>query len=309
MGQIRKVSIIGAGTMGRRIAFQCARSGTACAIYDFDAQALERARADIGNWLAAKMPQESSASALASIAFYSDLGQCVGSADLVIENVPENLELKRRVFAEIDSLAPAGAVLATNSSSIPASRIAGATRRPDRLLNVNFCNPPEDELLVELMATEHVPQEVLESVETFLINIGTVPIVSRREIMGFSFNRVWRAIKRENLHLVGDGVSHFEDLDRAWILTFGTERGPFAMMDTIGLDVIRDIENQYFEDSGDERDRPPRFLERMVAAGRLGAKNGRGFYSYPGPEYEAQGWLRKEAPWTTIQAVALEIDP
>lgn len=304
MAAISRVAIVGAGTMGRRIAFQCARTGMACSIHDLDAGVLEAARAQIGGWLAAKLPPGAADPALASVEFYSDLGQCLKGAELVIENVPENLELKRRLFADLDRLAPAGAVLATNSSSLPASRIANMTGRPQRVVNVNFCNPPEDELLVELMAAESVPREVLELVETFLSRIGTVPIVSRREIRGFSFNRVWRAIKRENLHLVGDGFSHFEDLDRAWILTFGTRRGPFGMMDVIGLDVVLDIEHQYFADSGEERDRPPEFLERMVAAGRLGVKAGRGFYRYPNPEFETQGWLRKEAPWTIDRALS-----
>lgn len=304
MGTISRVAIVGAGTMGRRIAFQCARMGMDCAVYDVEAGALNAARAEIRRWLAVKLPPATSDVAMAGIAFCGDLGQCLEGAGLVIENVPEKLELKRRVFAEIDRLAPEGAALATNSSSLPASRIASATRRPERVVNVNFGNPPEDELLVELMAAECVPREVLDSVEAFLCDIGTVPIVSRREIMGFSFNRVWRAIKRENLHLVGDGISHFEDLDRAWILTFGTRRGPFGMMDVIGLDVILHIENQYFADSGDERDRPPEFLLQLVDNGRLGVKSGRGFYSYPSPEYEAPGWLRKETPWTGDLALA-----
>lgn len=308
MGTISRVAIVGAGTMGRRIAFQCARTGLACALYDVEAEALNAARVEIRRWLAVKLPPGTSDVALARIAFCGDLGQCLEGAGLVIENVPEKLELKRRVFAEIDRLAPEGAVLATNSSSLPASRIASATRRPERVVNVNFGNPPEDELLVELMAAEFVPRELVESVECFLTRIGTVPIVSRREIMGFSFNRVWRAIKRENLHLVGDGVSHFEDLDRAWILTFETRRGPFGMMDVIGLDVVLDIERQYFQDSGEERDRPPEFLRRLVAAGLLGVKTGRGFYRYPNPEFQSPGWLRKQEPWKSASAVELDID-
>jgi 3-hydroxybutyryl-CoA dehydrogenase len=132
---------------------------------------------------------------------------------------------------------------------------------------------------------------------------GTVAIVTRREIMGFAFNRVWRAIKRETLHLVADGYAHFEDLDRAWILSWGTPTVPFATMDVIGLDVIRDIEAVYFRASGDERDRPPVFLEDAAAAGW--AWSGRGFYSYPEPEFERPGWLRKQPPWIASQAIDL----
>ncbi len=308
MARIRRVAVIGAGTMGRRIAFQCARTGMPSAVYDPDPLAIEGARTQIEGWLAGKLPPDLRQPAIDSVQFCPDLGRCLDGAGLVIENVPENLALKRSVFTEIGPLAQPDAVLATNSSSIPASRIAEAAGRAERTLNLNFGNPPEDELLVEVMAATQVPAAVVAAVEEFLCEIGTVPIVSRREIMGFSFNRVWRAIKRENLHLVGDGVCHFEDLDRAWILTFGTRRGPFSMMDVIGLDVIGDIENQYFGESHDERDRPPRFLERMVAAGRLGVKSGRGFYRYPHPEFEAPGWLRKEHPWSREHTVELDAE-
>jgi 3-hydroxybutyryl-CoA dehydrogenase len=133
-----------------------------------------------------------------------------------------------------------------------------------------------------------------------------VPIVTEKEIMGFSFNRTWRAIKREVLHLVGGGYSNFEDIDRAWIMLFGTKWGPFGLMDDIGLDVIRDIENQYYEDSGEERDKPPQFLEDMIGRGRLGSKSGRGFYRHPNPEYLDEGWLTKEPPWTPVKKISLD---
>jgi 3-hydroxybutyryl-CoA dehydrogenase len=293
--------------MGRRIAFQCARSGMPCRLHDVQPEALETARTQIRCWLEEKVGVGAAAEAMERVDLCSDLASCLDRVDLVIENVPEDLELKRKVFVELDRLAPAHALLATNSSSLPASRIATATSRPDRVFNVNFNNTTEDELLVELMAAEGLPPSVLEAGEEFLKAIATVPIVTRREIMGFSMNRVWRAIKRETLHLVGDGYSRFEDLDRAWILSFGTRLGPFGMMDEIGLDVIRDVERQYFNDSGEERDRPPAFLERMVAASRLGVKSGRGFYSYPNPEYEIEGWLEKKAPWSPDRAVDLEV--
>jgi 3-hydroxybutyryl-CoA dehydrogenase len=307
MGPIRNVGIVGAGTMGRRIAFQCARSGMPCRLYDAFPEALEGAAPQIRGWLEKKLEGGAAANAMDRIELCDTLEACLDGIDLVIENVPENLELKREVFAELDRLAPAHTLLATNSSSLPASRIASATSRPDKVFNVNFGNPPEDELLVEVMAAEGVPPAVLEAGEEFMKAIGAVPIVTRKEIMGFSMNRVWRAIKRETLHLVGDGYSHFEDLDRAWILVFGSRLGPFGIMDEIGLDVIRDIELQYFDDSGEERDRPPEFLERMVEQGRLGVKTGRGFYSHPDPEYDLEGWLEKKPPWSPDKAVKFEV--
>lgn len=305
MKQIATVAIVGAGTMGRRIAFQCARTGMPCRLFDVEPGVLQQAFAAIRDWLERSLPPPDVEAALARIEPCTDLARCLEGVDLAIETVPEDLALKRRVFAEIDALAPAHALLATNSSSIPASQIADATARPERVFNVNFNNPPEGDLLVEIMAAEGVPPGVLAAGEAFLTAIGTVPIVTRREIMGFAFNRVWRAIKRETLHLVADGYADFEDLDRAWILSYGTATGPFATMDVIGLDVIRDVETVYFRASGDERDRPPAFLERMIAASRLGVKSGRGFYTYPSPEFERPGWLRKQPPWTPAQAVDL----
>jgi 3-hydroxybutyryl-CoA dehydrogenase len=123
--------------------------------------------------------------------------------------------------------------------------------------------------------------------------------------MGFTFNRIWRAIKREALHLVDDGYGDFEDIDRAWILLFGTPLGPFGLMDQIGLDVVQDIEKQYFLSSGDERDKPPDFLRDFIAQGRIGVKSGRGFYTYPNPEYKQAGWLRKELPWTSDKKIKI----
>lgn len=305
MASISKVAMVGAGTMGRRIAFQCARSGMPSRLFDLIPGALEAARLEINGWLEEKLAADEVEEAMARIEYCTDLRQCLDGVDLVIENVPEDLEVKRAVFAELDAVAAPHTLLATNSSSLPASLISSATSRPDKIFNVNFGNPPEDELLVEMMAAEGVPSSVLEAGEEFLKAIGTVPIVTRKEIMGFSMNRVWRAIKREALHLVADGYSHFEDLDRAWILLFGSRIGPFGIMDEVGLDVIRDIEEQYFFESGEERDRPPEFLERMVEAGRLGVKTGRGFYGYPNPEYRAEGWLEKRPPWSEDMRVDL----
>jgi 3-hydroxybutyryl-CoA dehydrogenase len=124
--------------------------------------------------------------------------------------------------------------------------------------------------------------------------------------MGYALNRTWRAVKRETLHLVAEGYVDFEDLDRGWMLNFGSPWGPCGLMDIVGLDVIRDIEMQYYLDSGDELDRPPAFLDAWVAEGRLGVKSGQGFYNYPNPEYERPGWLHKQPPWTPDQALRVE---
>jgi 3-hydroxybutyryl-CoA dehydrogenase len=295
---IRKIGIVGAGTMGARIAFRCAASGLETRLFDMYPQALDHAMERLSYWLSERVrdgrlsPEHVEAIQDRLYAGQS-LEGCVTDADLVIETVPEDLELKRQVFADIDRLAPAKALIATNSSSIPCSRIADATRRPDKVFNINFSDPTEDEL-VELMKGPQTASSTMAAGEAFVRSLGMVPIVTWKEIMGFTFNRIWRAIKREALYLVAEGYSNYEDIDRAWMLEYGTPWGPCGLMDKIGLDVIRDIEMQYYLESGDERDRPPQFLEAWVAEGRLGVKSGQGFYTYPNPDFERPGWLRKE---------------
>lgn len=298
---IERVGIVGAGTMGRRIAYRSAVSGLETYLYDAFPDALSKALDVLQEWLweraqREELTEEQGLAAWSRIRGCESLEECVADVDLVIETVPENVELKREVFAQIDELAPPEVLIATNSSSLPCSRLADATKRPEKVFNVNFSDPREDDL-VEVMKGLQTSEETLAAGVEFVRSLGMVPIVTYNEIMGFSFNRVWRAIKRETLHLVADGYSDFQDLDRAWMLEFQMSYGPFGLMDKIGLDVIRDIEMQYYLDSGEERDRPPQMLEEMVAQGHLGVKSGRGFYTYPHPDYEQPGWLRKEQPW------------
>lgn len=287
--------------MGRRIAYRSAVSGLETYLYDAFPDALSKALDVLQEWLweraqREELTEEQGLAAWSRIRGCESLEECVADVDLVIETVPENVELKREVFAQIDELAPPEVLIATNSSSLPCSRLADATKRPEKVFNVNFSDPREDDL-VEVMKGLQTSEETLAAGVEFVRSLGMVPIVTYNEIMGFSFNRVWRAIKRETLHLVADGYSDFQDLDRAWMLEFQMSYGPFGLMDKIGLDVIRDIEMQYYLDSGEERDRPPQMLEEMVAQGHLGVKSGRGFYTYPHPDYEQPGWLRKEQPW------------
>lgn len=300
------VGIVGAGTMGSRIAFQCALCEKEVYLFDISTQALEQAMGSNREWLAERADPQDLEKAFSRLNPCATLADCVVGVELVIETVPENLELKRQVFGEIERLAPAHVLIATNSSSIPSSRLADATSRPDKVFNINFNDPLQDELLVEVMGHSETATETIAAAEAFLRSIKMVPIITRREIMGFAFNRVWRAIKRESLHLVDEGYVDFQDIDRAWILSFGSRCGPFGRMDEIGIDVVRDIEMQYYRDSGDERDKPPKFLDDFVAQGRLGAKSDRGFYSYPNPEYKQPGWLHKEAPWSPDQTLKLD---
>ena len=214
----------------------------------------------------------------------------LGNVDLVIEAVPERLDLKRTIFEELDRVSPPRTILATNSSSIRISHIEDATGRPDRVLNAHFDPPVSQRPMVELMRGSATSDETVRRVGRFARSIGLTPLIAQKESTGFLFNRVWRAIKRETLHLVDDGVASVDDVDRAWMIFWGMPIGPFGMMDMIGLDVVLDIEHIYHAESGDPRDAPPRLLTDKIAAGELGAKAGRGFYRYPNPAYQDPAW-------------------
>jgi 3-hydroxybutyryl-CoA dehydrogenase len=216
----------------------------------------------------------------------------LANADLVIEVVPELLDLKREIFTEMDKLCPSHTILATNSSSIRISAIEDATRRPAQLLNMHFYPPIWQRSMVELMRGTLTSEETIETVRQFTQTVGLVPLRVCKESTGFIFNRVWRAIKKECLHLVDDGVASHEDVDRAWMIAVGTPIGPFGLMDMVGLDVVRDIEMAYYRESGDESDLPPKLLLNKIEKEELGIKTGKGFYNYPNPEFQNTSWLK-----------------
>jgi 3-hydroxybutyryl-CoA dehydrogenase len=265
-------------------------------LYDVSAKALESASlsiaAELDSWSAAgKASAEENESTLERIKFQADAVEAVRGVYLVIEAVPEKLNIKRKVFEELDKVCGRETIITTNSSSIRISLIEDATKRRDRVLNTHFYSFPWKSRVVELMRGTMTSNETVESVTEFMKSIGMIPLYVRRESTGFIFNRVWRAVKRECLHLVDEGVASFEDVDRAWMCIYGTDSGPFGLMDRVGLDVVRDIENVYYAESHNLRDLPPRLLIEKIEKGELGVKSGKGFYSYPNPAYHEPGWL------------------
>ena len=300
MAPIKSICIVGAGYMGYQIGLQCASHGTPVRMYDISGEALDQAIESITQLLDVWVADEGIAKGekeaiLGRIHPTDDMVKAISDVDLVIEAIPERLELKREVFSELDRICEEHTILATNSSSIRVSKIEGATDRPDRVLNTHFYSRPWRSSVVELMRGTETSDETMERVREFMLAVGMVPLTVLRESTGFIFNRVWRAIKRECLHLVDEGVASFEDVDRAWMCLYRREMGPFGMMDRIGLDVgldvVLDIENVYYEESGDESDRPPGLLLDRVERGELGVKTGKGFYTYPDPAFRDPSWL------------------
>lgn len=291
---ISAVAILGAGTMGRRIAYSCVLGGMSTRLYDSSPHALEAAVPAVRGLIDRRLARESGRvdspeTVMKRLVICRSIQESVDNVDLVIETVAENVSVKRAVFAEADRYAPTSALIGSNTSSIPGSRLAGATGRPAQVFNFNWGKP--EHLKVEVMAHPGTAPETLEAAVGFVRSLGLVPIVVSREIMGYATNRIWRAVKKEVLHLLDGGYISAEDVDRAWMLDWGTPMGPCGLMDEVGLDVIRDIELIYYGETGDLSDRPPQLLENMIAAGNLGVKSGQGFYSYPDPAYRKPGWL------------------
>ena len=293
---ISKVCVVGSGFLGTQIGVLSARSGYTVSMQDVSSDALSGSEKAVDGyiqeWVAAGDITEPDGDDIKQRMSYTvDLTEAVQGAGMVIEAVVERLDVKREVFKKLDVLCDPGVVLATNSSSIKVSLIEGATRHPERVLNMHFYGQPWRRRILELMRGTKTTDEALEVAKVFSYSIGVKPLIVLKESTGFIFNRVWRAIKKESLTVVDEGVASFEDVDRAWMSLYDTDMGPFGLMDRVGLDVVRDIEMVYYRESGDPKDKPPRILLNRISRGELGVKTGKGFYTYPNPEYTVPGWL------------------
>lgn len=301
MDRISHIAIVGAGTQGSMLAFRALIYGKHVFLYSRREASKNTAAKKIQNWIAdwqKSQPVEQSDRILSRLTMADTLRDTVSKADMIIETIPERLEDKQKLWVEIDELAPAHALLSTNSSSLRSSDIGRDVKRKDKTFNLNFMTPTQDDL-VEVMWNSETSELTKSLALTYLKELNHVPVVTRKEIKGFSLNRVWRAIKKESLHLWAQGYTTPEELDRAWMLEWGTGYGPFGLMDRVGLDVVQQIELSYYEESKQEDDLPPAALSALVARGCLGEKSGQGFYSYPNPAYEDPAWLRgeqKDAP-------------
>jgi len=297
--EIKRICVVGAGTMGHQIALQCATHNYDVHLVDVNKEVLGNAREKIREILEERVNRgeissDSMEKVLSKISYTTDLEKAAGDADFVIEAVYEDVEVKRNVFSQLDRICPSPTILATNSSSIRCSLIADATKRPEKVLNMHFLNPVWVRPLVEVMGSSSTSDESIETTVQLGQRIGLTPVTVNGEVTGYIFNRLWRAIKKASLHLVDKGYASFEDVDRAFMIGITTPFGPFMGMDTVGLDVILAIEEQWYRESGDESDKPPKILVEKVKKGELGVKTGKGFYQYPNPSFKRPGWLKRE---------------
>jgi 3-hydroxybutyryl-CoA dehydrogenase len=296
--EVRSICVVGAGLMGWQIGLMCARAGYQVTQVDVSPQALEHARerqqATLSEWEAAgelgrlKASGEPTDRVMARITYS---GALPGDADMYVEAATERLEVKREIFRQLSELARNDAILATNSSSIMSRRLADVVTNPARLCNFHFTNHPWLRPYVETMTCGQTSDDVLETCYRVGKSLGIASARVHGEVQGFIHNYVWRHVKKAAMTLVDEGHASVEDVDRAVMIGLRCPLGPFQMMDRAGLDVMLHIEQQWFQESGEERDRPPRVLEQLVAQGNLGVKTGKGFYEYPDPVYEQPGWL------------------
>jgi len=274
--EIKNIGIVGAGFTGKQIAAHTALKNFIVKVYDINPKILEDAK----KYITGVLKRKKQLDAIQNVSYYSDLDKALEDVDLVIEAVPENLELKRKVFSQIDSLAPAKTIIATNSSSYPVSRIESAVKRKDKVLNIHFYPPIPTRPMADIMRGTETSDETFEIGKNWIINIGCEPLIVKKECFGFVFNRIWHAVKKECLKMWAGGYADIEVIDTAWKIFTKMKLGPFTMMDGIGLDVAYAVEKSYYEESGDPKDKPPQAFKEMVERGDLGLKTGKGFYTW-----------------------------
>ncbi len=294
---VRQVTIVGSGTMGQQIAFQCAGHGYDVVAYDVDSGALERAQARIDGYAqgledGGLISSAARSEARARITLTSDLGAAAQEADLLSEAIPEDPDLKGRVLAEFDAACPPRTIFMTNTSTLVPSQFAAASGRPDRLLALHFHLPVWVNNLADVMPHPGTAPEVTELVVAFARRIGQVPIELRHEYHGYVFNSMYAALNRAAITLAQQQVTSIEEIDRAWMHVTKAPVGPLGALDAVGLDTVFTITDYWARQLGDEQLKAnASFLKEYVDRGDLGVKSGRGFYSYPDPAYARPGFV------------------
>jgi 3-hydroxybutyryl-CoA dehydrogenase len=281
---IETIAVIGAGTMGRGIAQTAATAGYRVFLVDADTDALNRGIVSIREVLVTlvekgKLKPSGRDAALALLTTAATLAEGVKEAELVIEAVPELLELKQRIFREVDQHAPRHAILATNTSSLPVGKIAAATNRPALVVGMHFFNPVPVMPLLEIVRAEGTSQATIDAAVLVASRLGKDAIVVR-DSPGFATSRLGVLLGLEAIRMLEAGIAAAEDIDKAMTLGYRHPMGPLRLTDLVGLDVRLAIAEHLHRELASEAFRPPELLRRMVADGSLGKKSGRGFYRW-----------------------------
>jgi 3-hydroxybutyryl-CoA dehydrogenase len=281
---MKNITVIGAGTMGNGIAHVFAQKGFKVNLVDLSQTALDKGMATISKNLdrqVAKdlLTEDQKASTLANLTPLTDLSVGCSSADLVVEAATENVELKLKIFGQLDSICPEGTVLATNTSSISITKIGAATQRPDKVIGMHFMNPVPVMKLVEVIRGYATSDEVTNDIMALSAGLGKVP-VEVNDYPGFVANRILMPMINEAVITLHEGVAGVEEIDTVMKLGMAHPMGPLQLADFIGLDVCLSIMRVLYDGLGNTKYAPCPLLVNMVTAGKLGVKSGEGFYDY-----------------------------
>jgi 3-hydroxybutyryl-CoA dehydrogenase len=271
--------------MGSQIAMACALAGYRATAYDLETGVLDRAAGELRRRLdrdvtKGRRQRAEVDDAFARLTFTTELHAAASTADFVIEAAAEKLEVKRQIFAQLDTATPAHAILTTNSSAITSSQLADATARPDRVANLHFFNPALVMRCVEIVGGPATAPATVETTVAIARRLGKDPVVLHKEIPGFVANRILGAVRDEAIFLLEDGVASVEAIDTACRTALGYPMGPFELMDLTGIDIGYHAKLARYATSNDPRDLPSRTVTELVERGELGRKTGLGFYRY-----------------------------
>lgn len=281
---IKNIVVIGAGTMGNGIAHTFAQSGFKVNLVDVSQEALDRGLKTITTNLdriiaKGNLTEEQKAETLGNITTFTALNEAAGSADLIVEAATENLDLKLKIFGQMDELAPANCILATNTSSISITKIAAATKRADKVIGMHFMNPVPIMKLVEIIKGYSTSKETFDAIYEMSKTLGKVP-VEVNDYPGFVANRILMPMINESIETLYNGVAGVEEIDTVMKLGLAHPMGPLQLADFIGLDVCLAILNVMYDGFKNPKYAPNPLLVNMVTAGKLGVKSGEGFYDY-----------------------------
>ena len=281
---MKNITVIGAGTMGNGIAHVFAQNGFQVSLVDISESALQKALASISNNLdrmlaKEKINQDEKDGTLERIQTFTAIEKGIVNADLVVEAATENLLLKKKIFSQIDELAPEGSILATNTSSISITEIAAVTKRPDMVIGMHFMNPVPIMKLIEVIRGYSTSDEVTHKIMELSKNLGKVP-VEVNDYPGFIANRILMPMINEAIYSLYEGVAGVYEIDTVMKLGMAHHMGPLQLADFIGLDVCLSILRVLFDGFGNPKYAPCPLLVNMVTAGKLGVKSKEGFYDY-----------------------------
>jgi 3-hydroxybutyryl-CoA dehydrogenase len=305
---IRTILLLGAGSMGQQIAMQCATHGYGVIVYDVKQDALDAADRRVREFFDLRVEQQGltreEADAARARIRYTLEPRDGAKADVVNESVPEIVDLKARVFAQFNDICPPRTIFTTNTSSLVPSQFAAASGRPDKLLAMHFYQMVWNQRLTDIMPHPGTSPETVEVCMEFARRIGQCPMLLKKEHPEYVMNTFYGVIHTTAVELFYRGVASFQDIDRAWMLSMEKPNGPFGSLDYVGLDLVWQHSKNKVDRTGDsEVQAMADWLKReYIDKGRLGVKSGKGFYTYPDPEYAQPGFLTGESETVDLRS-------